>query len=75
LLSGSHVCVETAIGLKKLVIGEFLPVFVPICFLVWCGWLLEVLWVVVVGERIVVVVFLGRWGDIMVDAAPMEVAT
>jgi len=75
LLSGSHVGVEAAVGLKKLVIGEFLPVFVLICFLVCCEWLLEMLWLVIVGERIVVVVFSSHWGNVMVNVAPMGLAT
>jgi len=45
LLFSSHVHIGAAIALKKLVIGEFLLVLIPICFLVCCGQLLGLLWV------------------------------
>jgi len=70
LLSGSRVRVGVAVGLKKLVIGGFLFVFGPCCFVlcvgVCLGWLPVI--VDVVGEVVEVVV--GRWGDVMVDVAP-----
>jgi len=55
LLSGNRSLVGVAIGLKYVFIDEFLPVFLPICFLACCRWLLELLCLCVIGESIVVV--------------------
>ncbi len=53
-----------------MVISEFLFVFWPICFLLCVEQLLGWLQVVVGVVDIVVGVFAGRWGDIMIDIAP-----
>jgi len=70
LLSGNRSLIGVAIGLKYVFIDGFLPVFLRICFLVCCKWLLELLGLFVIGESIVVVLLLGCWGDVMVDLAP-----
>jgi len=74
LSGGNHSLVGAAIGLKYVFIDEFLPVFVLICFLVCCKWLLELLGLCIVGESIIVVLLLGRWGNIMINVAPTGLA-
>jgi len=71
LLFGSWVCIGVSIGLKKLVIGEFLFVLMPICFVVYVEQVLGLLWVVVDVVGVAVEVFLGCWGNTMVDIAPI----
>ena len=40
LLFSSRICVGNSVGLKKLVTGGFLFVWMPVCFVVSAGWVL-----------------------------------
>jgi len=75
VLSGSLFRVGVAVGLKKLVIDGVFLVLGMVCCVLDAWWMLGCLPTVGVVVGVLVVMFLGRWGDVMVDVTPTGEAT